>query len=80
MQLTPTVLSEAEATPQATLVDPRGALTIRNGRLVRPLSHSGLGRGRVLTCRRTGRLSSYGLLKYRPKQRPRWSVLRSKTS
>jgi hypothetical protein len=43
MQLTPTVLSEVEATLQAALVDLAGALTIRNGRLVRPLSHSGFG-------------------------------------
>ena len=39
----PTVLSEVEATLQAALVDLAGALTIRNGRLVRPLSHSGFG-------------------------------------
>ena len=38
-----TVLSEVEATLQAALVDLAGALTIRNGRLVRPLSHSGFG-------------------------------------
>jgi hypothetical protein len=37
------VLSEVEATLQAALVDLAGALTIRNGRLVRPLSHSGFG-------------------------------------
>jgi hypothetical protein len=43
MQLTPSVLSEVEATLQAALVDLAGALTIRNGRLVRPLSHSGFG-------------------------------------
>jgi hypothetical protein len=43
MQMTPTVLSEVEATLQAALVDLAGALTIRNGRLVRPLSHSGFG-------------------------------------
>jgi hypothetical protein len=43
MQLTPAVLSEVEATLQAALVDLAGALTIRNGRLVRPLSHSGFG-------------------------------------
>jgi hypothetical protein len=43
IQLTPTVLSEVEATLQAALVDLAGALTIRNGRLVRPLSHSGFG-------------------------------------
>jgi hypothetical protein len=41
--LTSTVLSEVEATLQAALVDLAGALTIRNGRLVRPLSHSGFG-------------------------------------
>ena len=39
----PTVLSEVEATLQAALVDLAGALTIRNGRLVRPLSHAGFG-------------------------------------
>jgi hypothetical protein len=44
VRLTPTVLSEVEATLQAALVDLAGALTIRNGRLVRPLSHSGFGR------------------------------------
>jgi hypothetical protein len=43
VRLTPTVLSEVEATLQAALVDLAGALTIRNGRLVRPLSHSGFG-------------------------------------
>src|SRR5215207_69678 len=44
VRLTPTVLSEVEATLQAALVDLAGAMTIRNGRLVRPLSHSGFGR------------------------------------
>jgi hypothetical protein len=44
MRLTSTVLSEVEATLQAALVDLAGALTVRNGRLVRPLSHSGFGR------------------------------------
>jgi hypothetical protein len=43
MRVTSTVLSEVEATLQAALVDLAGALTIRNGRLVRPLSHSGFG-------------------------------------
>jgi hypothetical protein len=43
LRLTPTVLSEVEATLQAALVDLAGALTIRNGRLVRPLSHTGFG-------------------------------------
>jgi hypothetical protein len=43
VRLTPTVLSEVEATLQAGLVDLAGALTIRNGHLVRPLSHSGFG-------------------------------------
>jgi hypothetical protein len=43
LRLTPTVLSEVEATLQAALVDLAGALTIRSGRLVRPLSHSGFG-------------------------------------
>jgi hypothetical protein len=43
IRLTPTVLSEVEATLNAALVDLAGALTIRNGHLVRPLSHSGFG-------------------------------------
>jgi hypothetical protein len=43
LRLTATVLSEVEATFQAALVDLAGALTVRNGRLVRPLSHSGFG-------------------------------------
>jgi hypothetical protein len=43
MRVTPAVLSEVEATLQAALVDLAGALTVRNGRLVRPLSHSGFG-------------------------------------
>jgi hypothetical protein len=43
LPLTPTVLSEVEATLQAALVDLAGALTIRNGRLVRPLAHIGFG-------------------------------------
>ena len=43
VRLTPTVLSEVQATLQAALVDLAGAMTIRNGRLVRPLSHSGFG-------------------------------------
>ena len=43
LRLTPTVLSEVEATLQAALVDLAGAMTIRNGRLVRPLMHSGFG-------------------------------------
>ena len=42
-RLTPTVLSEVQATLQAALVDLAGAMMIRNGRLVRPLSHSGFG-------------------------------------
>jgi hypothetical protein len=41
IRLTPTLLSEVEATLQAALVDLAGAMTIRNGRLVRPLSHAG---------------------------------------
>jgi hypothetical protein len=44
VRVSPTVLLEVEATLQAALVDLAGALTIRNGRLVRPLSHSGFGR------------------------------------
>jgi hypothetical protein len=43
VRLTSTVLSEVQATLQAALVDLAGAMTIRNGRLVRPLSHSGFG-------------------------------------
>jgi hypothetical protein len=43
LRLTPSVLSEVEATLQAALVDLAGAMTIRNGRLVRPLTHSGFG-------------------------------------
>jgi hypothetical protein len=43
LRVTPVVLSEVEATLQAALVDLAGALTVRNGRLVRPLSHSGFG-------------------------------------
>lgn len=43
VRLSPTVMSEVEATLQAALVDLAGAMTIRNGRLVRPLSHSGFG-------------------------------------
>jgi len=43
VRVTPGVLSEVEATLQAALVDLAGATTIRNGRLVRPLSHSGFG-------------------------------------
>jgi hypothetical protein len=51
---TATLLSEVEATLQAALVDLAGALTVRNGRLVRPLSHTGFGpraRARVLEDR-----------------------------
>jgi hypothetical protein len=44
VRVTPSVLLEVEATLQAALVDLAGALTVRNGRLVRPLSHSGFGR------------------------------------
>jgi hypothetical protein len=43
LRLTPSLLSEVEATLQAALVDLAGALTIRNGRLARPLSHAGFG-------------------------------------
>jgi hypothetical protein len=43
VRLTATVMSEVEATLQAALVDLAGAMTVRNGRLVRPLSHSGFG-------------------------------------
>ena len=43
VRLTPTVLSEVQATLQAALVDLAGAMTVRNGRLVRPLTHSGFG-------------------------------------
>jgi hypothetical protein len=55
LRLTPTVLSEVEATLQAALVDLAGVLTIRNGRLVRPLSHSGFGpRPRQVSLARLG--------------------------
>jgi hypothetical protein len=47
------VLLEVEATLQAALVDLAGALTIRNGRLVRPLSHSGFGRRPRVNIERT---------------------------
>jgi hypothetical protein len=43
IRLTATVLSEVEATLQAALVDLAGAMTVRNGRLVRPLAHTGFG-------------------------------------
>jgi hypothetical protein len=43
VRLTPAVLSEVQATLQAALVDLAGAMTVRNGRLVRPLTHSGFG-------------------------------------
>jgi hypothetical protein len=43
LRLTPAVLLEVEATLQAALVDLAGAATVRNGRLVRPLSHAGFG-------------------------------------
>jgi hypothetical protein len=43
LRVTPTVLAEVQTTLQAALVDLAGAMTIRNGRLVRPLSHSGFG-------------------------------------
>ena len=43
VRLTATVLSEVEATLQAALVDLAGAMTVRNGRLVRPLAHTGFG-------------------------------------
>jgi hypothetical protein len=53
VRLTPTLLSEVEATLQAALVDLAGALTIRNGRLSRPLSHAGFGpRPRATVSRR----------------------------
>ena len=43
LRLTNELLSEVEATLQAALVDLAGSLTVRNGRLQRPLSHSGFG-------------------------------------
>ena len=61
LRLSPTVLSEIEGTLQAALVDLAGALTIRNGRLVRPLSHSGFGprpRAKVTEIRPTVELRS----------------------
>src|SRR5918997_88921 len=61
VRLSATVLSEVEGTLQAALVDLAGALTIRNGRLVRPLSHSGFGprpRAKVTEIRSTVELRS----------------------
>lgn len=43
LRLTNELMSQVEATLQAALVDLAGALTVRNGRLERPLSHSGFG-------------------------------------
>lgn len=43
LRLTNAMLSEVEATLQAALVDLAGSLTVRNGRLERPLSNSGFG-------------------------------------
>jgi hypothetical protein len=43
LRLTTEMLSEVEATLQAALVDLAGGLTVRNGRLQRPLSHAGFG-------------------------------------
>ena len=43
LRLTHELMSEVEATLQAALVDLAGSLTVRNGRLERPLSHSGFG-------------------------------------
>lgn len=43
LRLTNELMSEVEATLQAALVDLAGSLTVRNGRLERPLSHSGFG-------------------------------------
>jgi hypothetical protein len=43
LRLTNAMMSEVEATLQAALVDLAGSLTVRNGRLERPLSHSGFG-------------------------------------
>ena len=43
LRLTHDLMSEVEATLQAALVDLAGSLTVRNGRLERPLSHSGFG-------------------------------------
>jgi hypothetical protein len=61
VRLSPSVLSEVANTLQAALVDLAGALTIRNGRLVRPLSHSGFGprpRAKVTEIRSTVELRS----------------------
>jgi hypothetical protein len=43
LRLTNAMMSEVEATLQAALVDLSGSLTVRNGRLERPLSKSGFG-------------------------------------
>jgi hypothetical protein len=43
LRLTNELMSEVEATLQAALVDLAGSLTVRNGRLQRPLSHTGFG-------------------------------------
>ncbi|MBD0292486.1 MAG: hypothetical protein ICV70_02780 [Jiangellaceae bacterium] len=43
VQLTDSVLAEVEATLRVALVDLAGAMTVRNGRLVRPLAHDGFG-------------------------------------
>ena len=43
MRLTDSLLAEVEATLHVAVVDLAGSLTVRNGRLTRPLSHTGLG-------------------------------------
>jgi hypothetical protein len=43
LRLTNAMMSEVEATLQAALVDLAGSLTVRNGRLERPISNSGFG-------------------------------------
>jgi hypothetical protein len=76
LRLTPTVLSEVEATLQAALVDLAGALTIRNGRPGATAFHTAAsGRGRVPPLHRSGLLSC-GQLRCRPKPRPRWILHR----
>ena len=80
LRLTATVLSEVEATLPAALVDLAGALTIRNGRLVRPSRTAALARGRAAPCHRSGQRSTYGLSRSRPRRRSRSRDMRSRTS
>ena len=69
LRVTPTVLAEVQTTLQAALVDLAGAMTIRNGRLVRPLSHSGFGPRPRANLAQSGRLPNCGLLRYQQRRR-----------